>query len=186
MTLIVEGRYDKSRLSGITDLPVICTDGFGVFSDSTRLALIKQAALNGGVLILTDSDRAGFQIRRKLTDVCKSGTVLHAYIPDIFGKEKRKTVPSKEGKIGVEGVPDNILRGIISKAVKDTESSPTPYITKQRLYIDGLTGTDNSADKRAELCRSLGLPVHIGANALVMCLNNYFTEEEYLRALDKV
>lgn len=184
--LIVEGKYDKIKLSSITDALIITTDGFGVFKNKEKLALIKSLAENRGVIILTDSDSAGFKIRSYIKGCTQKGKIINIYIPEIFGKEKRKAEPSKEGKLGVEGIPADILRNALIKAGVATEDGggkeKIKWADKIRLFDDGFIGTDNSEEKRRKLLKKLGLPSLLSANSLIEVLNSVFTPEEYEKA----
>ncbi|MCX7615529.1 MAG: DUF4093 domain-containing protein, partial [Clostridiales bacterium] len=159
--IIVEGRYDKNKIKQIFDAPVIETGGFAIFSDKEKIALIRRMAEIRGVLILTDSDRSGFAIRNFLKGSINNANIKHAYIPDIYGKEKRKTSPSHEGKLGVEGVGNDVIINAVKRAgvlpLQDTEL-PVNELTKSDLYEAGLCGQKDSALKRRHLLRKLGLP----------------------------
>lgn len=181
--VIVEGKYDKIKLSGIIDAPIIQTDGFGIFKNKELQKMIKTVAERTGILILTDSDSAGFQIRSFIGSTVDSQYVTHAYIPDIFGKEKRKTEPSKEGKLGVEGVSEKVIMEALSKAGVLCESVDEPErpITKLDLYEFGFTGGENSSEKRAALLKYYGLPSRLTANSLVKVLNCMTTYDEFLK-----
>ena len=187
--IVVEGRYDKNVLSQIVDAPIFCTNGFGVMNDPALTALLREAAEKRGLVILTDSDAAGFVIRNYLKSCIPSEHLLHAYVPDVRGKEKRKRTPGKEGKLGVEGMPP----AVILQALKDAgaelngetaEASPEP-ITKQDLYALGLTGGSNSSEKRAALLKQLRLPEHMSTNALLQALNLRFARAEFLARFEK-
>lgn len=189
--LIVEGKYDKIKLSSLTDALIITTDGFGVFKNKEKTALIKSLAESRGIIILTDSDTAGFKIRNYIKGCTRKGKIINVYIPEIFGKEKRKNEPSKEGKLGVEGIPADILRDSLIKAgvAVDADSDVSDENTKEkwadkiRLYDDGFIGRHNSEEKRRSLLKELGLPSLLSANALIEVLNAMFTPEEYEKAL---
>lgn len=179
--VIVEGKYDKIKLSSLLDAIIIETGGFAIYKDREKLELIRALAKKTGILILTDSDRAGFQIRSYLKGAVKDGQVLHAYIPDILGKERRKTEPSKEGKLGVEGMAPAVLLDALKRAgVCPCEREENARrITKTDLFCDGLSGTQDSAALRRRLLSSLGLPQRLGANALVEVLNAFYSYERY-------
>lgn len=184
--IIVEGKYDKIKLEGIIDGTIITTDGFRIYKDKEKLALIKAFAEKTGVIILTDSDGAGFQIRNHLKScIGGKGSIINVYIPDIFGKEKRKREPSSEGKLGVEGVSREILLDAFEKAGIFTEPSGklNPSITRQMLFEDGFIGAENSAVKREALCRSLSLPVHLSTASLLEILNRLYSEESYKKII---
>lgn len=189
--LIVEGKYDKIKLSSLTDALIITTDGFGVFKNKEKTALIKSLADSRGIIILTDSDTAGFKIRNYIKGCTRKGKIINVYIPEIFGKEKRKNEPSKEGKLGVEGIPADILKaslikaGVAVNADSDVfdENKKEKWADKIRLYDDGFIGRHNSEEKRRSLLKELGLPSLLSANALIEVLNAMFTPEEYEKAL---
>ena len=185
--IVVEGRYDKVKVSGIFDTVVVETHGFGIFSDKKQLNLIRSLARTRGIIILTDSDGAGFVIRNYLKGAITCGVVRHAYIPDIFGKERRKVCASAEGKLGVEGIPDDI----IAEAVKSAGAEPAvredgKKITKVDLFEDGLNGCPDSAARRAVLLRHLSLPEHLSVNALCDVLNSIMTVDQYKDMLKKI
>lgn len=180
--VIVEGKYDKIKLKSIIDAPIITTDGFGIFKNREKMALIKSLAQKRGIIIMTDSDSAGFMIRKKICGSVNSGRILNVYIPDIFGKERRKTHSSKEGKLGVEGVPKDVILTALKRAgVTSTESVKSGgEIIKADLFELGLSGRPNSAQKRLALLKSLNLPENMTANSLLEVLNIFFTKEEFL------
>ena len=180
--IIVEGKYDKIKLSGIIDAPIIQTDGFGIFKDKELQLLIRKLAEKRGILVLTDSDSAGFKIRSFIGSTVDQKDIKHAYIPDIFGKESRKTEPSKEGKIGVEGVSEEIIMQALANAGVLCESAPEPArpITKLDLYELGFTGGADSSKKRAVLLKYYSFPSRLSANALIKVLNCITTYERFL------
>lgn len=188
--VIVEGRYDKIRLSSLLDATILETNGFRIFKDKEKLALIRALAHKRGIVILTDSDTAGFRIRRYLQGAIPKEdhqNLYHAYIPEILGKEKRKNAPSKAGTLGVEGMPSQVLMDALKRAGVLTNQSqpsnePNP-ITKLDFYEDGLTGRENSAALRALLMARLSLPHYLSANALLEVLRATMTREEYLQAV---
>ncbi len=171
--VIVEGKYDKIKLSGIIDAPIIQTDGFGIFKDKELQKLIRMLAEKRGLLVMTDSDSAGFKIRSFIGSTVDKKYIKNAYIPDIFGKEKRKTEPSKEGKLGVEGVSKEIIMQALSNAGVLCEDTVEPdrAITKLDLYEAGFIGAEDSSLKRAAMLRYYGLPSRLSANSLVEVLN---------------
>lgn len=183
-TVIVEGKYDKIKLSSILDAVILETGGFSIFNDRERLELIRRMAEKTGVLILTDSDAAGFKIRHFLGGALPKGTVRHAYIPDLYGKEPRKTQASKEGKLGVEGMPKEAILGALERAGVLCEQPPEPVrrITKTDFYEDGLSGGADSRVLRAKLLARLSLPERLSPNAMLEVLNAMVTFDEY-RAL---
>ncbi|MBQ3004565.1 MAG: DUF4093 domain-containing protein [Clostridia bacterium] len=186
--VIVEGKYDKIKLSGIIDAPIIQTDGFGIFKDKELQLLIRKLAEKRGILVLTDSDSAGFKIRSFIGSTVEGKNIRHAYIPDIFGKESRKTEPSKEGKIGVEGVSEEIIIQALSNAGVLCESTQEPErpITKLDLYELGFTGGKNSARKRAALLEFYSFPSRLSANSLVKVLNCVTTYERFIEDVKEI
>lgn len=187
--VIVEGRYDKIKLSSIIDAIIIETDGFGIFNNKEKQKLIRRLAEAKGILILTDSDSAGFKIRSFIKGMVPEEYIKHAYIPDIFGKEKRKTEPSKEGKLGVEGVKASIITDTLKKAgvvCEETEKTERREITKLDLYDDGLSGKPDSDALRKKLLKYLDLPERLTSNALVQILNTFLTYEEYKKAVKEI
>lgn len=183
--IIVEGKYDKIRLSNLVDAVIIPTNGFALYKDKETTALIKMLAKKTGIIILTDSDSAGFQIRSRLRSITHGCEVINVYIPDIMGKERRKIKPSAEGKLGVEGIDDEILLEAFRKAGVFAEERTVRKdpVTKADLFDLGLIGGDNSADRRAELQRRLGLPERLSANMLLEILNVMYSREEFLSSV---
>ena len=185
--IIVEGKYDKIQLESVVDGLIITTDGFRIYKDKEKLALIRAFAAKDGVIVLTDSDGAGFQIRNHLKSCIGNGKIHNIYIPDIFGKEKRKEKPSKEGKLGVEGIDTEILRKAFTEAgVFSEECVRQPWITKADLFDDGLMGMDGSADMRKKLTAELGLPERLSTAALLEVLNRLYDKERYENAMKKI
>ena len=186
-TIVVEGKYDKIKLSQLVDTIIIDVCGFNIFKDKEKLNLIKKLADKNGILILTDSDHAGFMIRNYLNGVIPKEKIINAYIPDIFGKEKRKRNSSREGKLGVEGIPNDILISIIEKSVRskkdENKGKSKKIITKIDFFNDGLTGKDNSFSKRKALLKLLNLPENLSQNALLRVLNEIISYDEYLNIL---
>lgn len=180
--IVVEGRYDKNTLSQLVDAPIFETNGFGVMKNREMLEFLRRVAQTRGLIILTDSDGAGFVIRNFLKGALPKDKVLHAYIPDIYGKERRKTHAGKEGKLGVEGMTPEILLSALQNAGAQTEQTdaPTERITKTDLFLAGLSGGAGSAEKRAKLQKELCLPAHLGANAFLDALNLLMSREEFL------
>lgn len=181
--IVVEGRYDKNTLSQLVDAPIFETNGFGVMKDRAMLDFLRRVAQARGLIILTDSDGAGFVIRNFLKGALPKDKVLHAYIPDISGKERRKTHAGREGKLGVEGMTPEILLAALKNAGAQTEQTDAPAerITKTDLFLAGLSGRKDSAEKRGKLQNELRLPVHLGANAFLDALNLLMTREEFLK-----
>ena len=182
--VVVEGRYDINTLRQIIDAPIFETRGFGIMTDAEQLALLRAAARKRGLVILTDSDSAGFLIRNYLKNALSGENILHAYIPDVYGKEKRKSSPGKEGKLGVEGMrPEIILQALRNAGAElDGESRPSSSepVTKADLYTLGFSGRPDSAHRRRALQREMGLPEHLSANAFIQAVNLLFTREEFL------
>ena len=177
--IIVEGKYDKIKLCSVVDAVIIVTDGFGIFRDSEKLGLIRYYAEKTGIIILTDSDSAGRKIRGYIKGAIKTGSVRNVYIPDVFGKEKRKTKPSAEGKLGVEGINVKTLLEAFEKAgVTASERTSVPDITKVTLFELGLSGGNNSSELRKRLQKKLGLPSLLSAGALLEVLNTMMNAEE--------
>ena len=186
--IVVEGKYDKNTLRQIVDTAVFTTDGFGAMADKALLSLLRRTAQSRGLIILTDSDGAGFVIRNHLKGALPKEQVRHAYIPDIPGKEKRKAAPGKEGKLGVEGMPPDVLLEALRRAgatFEDDETAvPRAEITKTDLYALGLTGAPDSKAHRLALLKHLQLPAHMSTNALLEALNVLYTREEFFRLED--
>lgn len=183
--ILVEGKYDKLKLSRLFDATILTTEGFGIFRQKDKLRLLRQLAQLRGLLIFTDSDGAGFVIRNYLKGAIPESRLFHAYIPDLYGKEKRKAKGSKEGKLGVEGVPDEvILRAVENSGALACILSERPRITKTDLYELGLSGGPDSGQKRQKLLAALELPAHLSPNALLDVLN-CVTDLERLRSVCK-
>ena len=179
--IVVEGRYDKNTLSQIVDAPILETSGFGIFKDKKQMALLRQVAEKRGLIVFTDSDGAGFVIRNHLKSAIPGKFLKHAYIPDIYGKEKRKSAPGKEGKLGVEGMRPEVIIEALRRAgatIEGEESLPSRSITKQDLMELGLSGGADASAKRLTLLKKLNLPEHMSANALLQALNLLYTLEE--------
>ena len=177
--IIVEGKYDKIKLSSVVDAVIIVTNGFRIFKDPEKLELIRYYAGKTGIVILTDSDSAGRKIRGYIRGAVSGGRVVNVYIPDIFGKEKRKTKPSAEGKLGVEGIDTATLLAAFEKAgVTAVERTAEPDITKVTLFELGLSGGKNSSELRKQLQKSLGLPSLMSASALIEVLNTMMNTQE--------
>ena len=178
--VLVEGRYDKNTLSQVVDTAIFETGGFGILKDKERIEFLRQVAAKRGLVIFTDSDGAGFVIRNRLKSLLPPQQLLQAYIPQIAGKEKRKQHPSKEGKLGVEGIPEQLLQKAFEEAgvgVQQVQRAAQP-ITKMDLFELGLSGTADSAQRRKQLMRHLNLPEHLTTNALVTVLAALMTREE--------
>ena len=183
--VVVEGRYDKDTLSQVVDAVILETSGFGVFNDRQKQSLLRRLAEKRGLIVLTDSDGAGFVIRNFIRSCVPAENVKHAYIPDRYGKERRKKKGSKEGKLGVEGMrPEILLDALIraGAAFEDEEAigNPDVPITKTDLFSKGLSGGEGSREKRLALIRMLDLPEHLSANALLDVLNALMSREEFI------
>lgn len=181
--VIVEGKYDRNTIAQIVDCTIIETSGFGVFNDKQKADLIRRLAEKRGIIVLTDSDGAGFVIRNHIKGIVKDGCVKQAYIPDIYGKERRKNAPSKEGKLGVEGMRPEIILDALTKAgatfeEDEVSSSTRETITKADFYELGLSGKPDSSALRKKLVKRLDLPEKISANALLEVINSLYTKEE--------
>ena len=179
--IVVEGRYDKNTLSQIVDAPILETSGFGIFKDREQMSFLRQVSERRGLIVFTDSDGAGFVIRNHIKSAIPSKYLKHAYIPDVYGKEKRKAAPGKEGKLGVEGLPPEILLDALRRAGATIEGQDSPGkkgITKQDLMARGLSGGANAGAKRQLLLKKLGLPERMSANAMLQALNLLCTLEE--------
>lgn len=185
--VIVEGKYDKIKLQSVVDAVIITTDGFSIYKDKEKMKLIRAFAQKDGVVILTDSDGAGFQIRNHLKSCIGNGKIYNIYIPDIFGKEKRKEKPSKEGKLGVEGIPTEILIAAFEKAgITADENAETNPVTREQLFDDGFIGMPNSSEMRKKLIKELSLPERLTTNSLLDVLNSLIGYEEYKKAVIKI
>lgn len=184
--IIVEGKYDKIKLSSILDAVIIVTDGFQIYKDKEKLALIRHYAETTGIIILTDSDRSGFRIRSFIKGAVKNGKVYNVYAPDIYGKESRKEKPSAEGKLGVEGISPELLLDAFSKSGIKASDAPqnTDPITKPDLFMLGLSGCSGSSELRRRLQKKLGLPELLSANSLVEVLNTMMTKSELIELMD--
>ena len=180
--IVVEGRYDKNTLAQVVDATVVTLGGFAVFNNKEKVAFLRRLAAERGLIVLTDSDGAGFVIRNYLKGALPKEQVKQAYIPDIHGKEKRKRAPGKEGKLGVEGMKPEVLLDALRRGGERIDHESTVKgnsITKADLYDLGLIGPD-SVEKRKALCKGLELPEHLSANALLQAINLLFTRSEFL------
>lgn len=180
--IVVEGRYDKNTLAQIVDAPILETKGFGLFKDPKQLELLRSVAKKRGLIVLTDSDGAGFVIRNHIKSAIPAKYLKHAYIPDVAGKEKRKAAPGKEGKLGVEGMSPEVLLATLKNAGATIEGESTArendQITKQDFVEFGLSGGLNASERRKRLQNRLHLPEHMSANALLQALNLLLSREE--------
>ena len=190
--IVVEGRYDKNTLSQVVDATVVTLGGFAVFNDREKLAFLRRLARERGLIVLTDSDGAGFVIRNYLKGALPKDQVKQAYIPDIHGKERRKRTPGKEGKLGVEGMRPQVLLESLRRAgatfldEQDQSTAPKEPITKADLFALGLTGGTGSAVRRQTLLRRLELPEHLTPNALLEALNLLYTRESFLQTVQSL
>ncbi|MBR1972929.1 MAG: DUF4093 domain-containing protein [Oscillospiraceae bacterium] len=189
--IVVEGRYDKNTLSQIIDAPILETSGFGIFKDKQQMALLRRIAQSRGLIVFTDSDGAGFVIRNHIKSAIPGKYLKHAYIPDIMGKEKRKSAPGKEGKLGVEGMSREIILEALRKSGATIEGENVPtrqQITKQDLMALGLSGGPDASAKRLALLKKLDLPEHMSSNAMLQALNLLYTLEaleEIIKKMDQ-
>lgn len=185
--IVVEGRYDKNTLEQLVDTVILETRGFGIFRDSERLELLRRIAEKRGLIILTDSDGAGFVIRNYLKGALPPQLVKHAYIPDCPGKERRKRQPGKEGKLGVEGMPPAVLEQALRRAgavfLEQPPAEAPAALSKTDLYLWGLSGGAGSREKRQRLLKKLGLPEHLSTNALLPVLSALYDREALLETL---
>ena len=186
--IVVEGRYDKNALSQVVDTVLLETSGFGIFKNDELMALLRRLAETRGIVVLTDSDGAGFLIRSRIRSCLPKAGVKHAYIPDIQGKERRKRAPGKEGLLGVEGMSPQVLLEALRRAGATFLGEGTaaaaqerPPITKADLFALGLSGGADASARRAALLQRLDLPAHMSANALLPVLNALYDRESFLK-----
>ena len=183
--ILVEGRYDKNALSQVVDATILETAGFGIFRDSQKQKLLRTLAEQRGLIVLTDPDGAGFVIRNFIKGCVPPERLKQAYVPDIRGRERRKSTASKEGKLGVEGMrPELLLEALRRAGASFEEAEEAPHeapITKADLYARGFSGVESSAQKRRELLQKLDLPERLTANGLLDVLNALMTREEFYR-----
>ena len=181
--IVVEGRYDKNTLSQIVDATILETSGFGIFKDKEQMSLLRRVAQKRGLVVFTDSDGAGFVIRNHIKSAIPAKFLKHAYIPDVYGKERRKTAPGKEGKLGVEGMKPEIIIDALRKAgatIEGESAEPRNQITKQDLMELGLSGGADASAKRLLLLKKLELPEHMSANAMLQALNLLYSLDELM------
>jgi ribonuclease M5 len=185
--VVVEGKYDKIKLSSIIDSPIIVTNGFGIYKNSETARLIRYYAEKTGIVILTDSDTAGFRIRGHIKSIVPKGKIINLYSPEIFGKEKRKIQPSKEGKLGVEGISAEKLRKLFvdSGLVNDAKSSENP-ITSLDFYELKLSGSSNSGLYRKRILNAMNLPENLTAKALLEAVSARYSKEEFIQLVQKI
>lgn len=189
--IVVEGRYDKNTLLQVVDTLILETGGFRIFKDPDQLALLRRAAEKRGLVVLTDSDGAGFVIRNHIKSVIPGSLLKHAYIPDVYGKERRKRQRGKEGKLGVEGMPPQVLEQVLRRAgatfldegARSEEAGPP--LTKADLFAAGLSGGADSGARRLALLKRLELPEHMSANGLLAVLNGCYSRGETLELLNQ-
>ncbi|MBQ8883622.1 MAG: DUF4093 domain-containing protein [Oscillospiraceae bacterium] len=185
--IVVEGKYDKIKLSSITDAVIIVTNGFSLFKDKEKQALIRFYAEKTGIIILTDSDSAGFKIRNLIKNIAKDGNIINVYVPEIFGKEKRKADFSKEGKLGVEGIDKEIIINALEKAGVFCENTVTrEKITNLDFYEDGLSGGPDSSNLRKKLLKYMDLPQLLSSKALLEIVNTMYSKDEYKEIITKI
>lgn len=185
--VIVEGKYDKIKLSNIIDAFIIETNGFSIFKDKEKRKFIKRLALDRGIIILTDSDHAGFMIRKNISSFVPNSCITNVYIPDVMGKEKRKSAPSKEGKLGVEGMTKEILLKAFENANISAQSIECINpVTSFDFYDLGFSGGENSKSKRRALCKELDLPEFLSVNSLISCINNMMNRDDFFELAKKL
>lgn len=186
--VFVEGKYDKITLGSVIDAKIISLSGFGIFNAKEKQHLICRLAEKGGVILLTDSDAGGRQIRTFISGLVPKDKLFHLYIPQIEGKERRKSAPSKQGFLGVEGMEREVLEKLFLpfESKNSTAEKNERKITKTDFYLDGLTGAKNSALQRKSLSSLLGLPQDMSANALLDALNLLYGYKEYKEAISKI
>ena len=184
--VIVEGKYDKQKLSAVLNTTIITTNGFRIFNDREKRALIRRLAENNGIFVLTDADGAGLVIRNLLRGCVPKEKITHLYIPAVAGKERRKAAPSREGLLGVEGIDTDTLTRIFAPFAVDATAQDTSHrnaVSKADFYAAGLSGGEGSAVRRARLAQKLRLPPHMSANALLEAVNLLYSKEAYEEAL---
>lgn len=186
--VLVEGKYDKIKLSSIIDATIIVSNGFGIFKNKEKIELLRRLAKKDGLLILTDSDGAGFAIRGYVKGCIQEGKVYQAYIPEILGKEKRKVQPSKEGTLGVEGMKEEVLLQALEKCgvLKEQRQDNGPQVTMADLYADGFCGREDSAHCRALLLQKLDLPGKLSTKELIRVINTMFSYQEYRKVVEEL
>lgn len=185
--VIVEGKYDKITLENIIDATIIATNGFAIFKDIEKRELIRLLAQKHGIVVITDSDSAGAVIRSHLKQICPDGSITNVYVPQLIGKEKRKSKSSKEGFLGVEGMSQQTLIDALARSgitVSETAVKSNRKIAKTDMYTLGLSGRENSAQKRQSLAQYLNLPTNMSGNAFLDCINAIFEYNEFLKAVE--
>lgn len=187
--IVVEGRYDKNTLSQVVDAPIFQTNGFSVMHDKELLQMLRRVAQVRGLIVFTDSDGAGFVIRNHLKSAIPGELLKHAYIPDIYGKERRKSAPGKEGKLGVEGMTPDVILDCLRRAgatMDDIATCSAGQITKQDMMELGLSGGKDSSAKRKRLLRHMQLPEHMSSNAMLQAVNLLYTKEELTELVNNI
>lgn len=182
--IVVEGKYDRQKVLSAVDADCLSTDGFGIFNNSELCATLRALARSGPIIVLTDSDSAGALIRKRISQAVRPDSIINLYTPQIKGKEKRKKAPSKEGFLGVEGVDVKTIREILLPFASDVEIKRNS-ITKATMYLDGLTGCENSSDMRDRVAAHFSLPKEMTPNALFCALSYIATDEEYRVAVER-
>ncbi|MCL1952394.1 MAG: DUF4093 domain-containing protein [Oscillospiraceae bacterium] len=180
--ILCEGKYDAIRLASLFDTLILPTDGFRIYNDGEKRALLKRLAARRGLVVATDSDAAGFQIRAYIKGFLPAEQIWHVYIPDIYGRERRKAAPSKEGKLGVEGMETQVLLEAFERAGVAGGERPEPELTKPDLFRDGFSGTAGCQARYQALLKELRLPEHLSANLFCACVSR----EEYNQAKEKL
>ncbi len=182
--IIVEGKYDKIKLDSLFDAKIITTDGFGIFNNKERLALIRALAEKSRLILLTDSDGGGHLIRSHIKTAVPGDRLINLYIPRIEGKEKRKSAPSKEGVLGVEGIDGDKLREMLTPYSDEGQEKPTGEITKADFYALGLSGRDDSKTLREKILKKLGFPLNMSPNAMLQAINILYSKEEFFEVVN--
>lgn len=183
--VVVEGKYDKIKLSNILDTFIVEINGFQIYNDNERRNFIKRLADERGLIVLTDSDHSGFQLRNYISMGIPKDKIKHLYIPDVYGKEKRKSEPSKEGKLGVEGIENKILISLFEHAdIEYSEAENKDFITNYDLFAAGISGGANSKEKRKKLLKNLNLPEFLSTNSLLTYMNSSISKNEFLELAD--
>lgn len=182
--IIVEGKYDKIRLENIFETPIIITEGFGIFKNKDKKDFIKLLAQKSGIIVLTDSDSAGIMIRNHLKSFVPNDKIINIYLPEISGKERRKSSPSKQGILGVEGIDDDIIVSAFERAgVIGTKRESNDKIAKLDLYNLGIVGGEQSAKIRSEILAKLSLPTGLSVTSMLEAINFLYTKEEFLKLI---
>ena len=186
--IIVEGKYDRQRLLDVVDAQIITTDGFGIFNKKEKLALIRRLSQRSKIIVLSDSDGAGKLIRAHISSAIPTDRLIQLYVPRIEGKERRKAEPSKEGVLGVEGMERELLYKLLSPFTDDqaVRAAEENLLSKTDFYVDGLSGGENSAEKRDKLALAFDLPTGMTANALLSALRMLVSYDEYRQAVNKL